>query len=456
MKNTLRTAMAVSAMITCLSTVPGSAATVTWDDGAGDDNWSSGDNWTNTVGGTDNTVPTNGDSVVLTATAQSRMDIAWTIENGRSLTSTTTGHGDELVLQSDSDLTLATGGTMDIGFMRPRFSSGGLFTIEPGASLNTDAYGLGSIAATITFAADALGVTTWTNTGQFQMGSDNLVVDLSSYDLANGTDLVLVDYDEEGDLNGETFGSVTVTGGKIGRIVYDYDQGGGDVAIALTDIVVPVIWDDEAGDDNWSSATNWIGDESPTNGDSVVLTPTTHSFLDYDWTIENGRSLTSTASGNADDMGISAGATLRLASGGVMDIGLLRPRSSGTRDFIIEADASLDTDIYGSGFSATITFVADAAGVTVWHNSGTSANQFQILADHLVVDLSSYEMTNGTALVLVDYDNAGVLSGTFASTNLTSGWMADLDYAYDQGGGDLAIALTNIVELPRGMVFTVH
>ncbi len=209
--------------------------TLTWDDTAGDDNWSSGANWV----GDPATGPRSGDSVVLTATAQSLLDGAWTIVNGASLTSATTGFGDELVLQSDSDLTLATGGTMDIGFMRPRFTSGGQFTIEPGASLDTDNYGFGSISATITFEANAAGVTTWNNTGQFQMGGDNLVVDLSNYDIANGSTLVLVDYNVEGDLGGQTFASVDVFGGLTGTIDYAYDQGGGDLAIAITGIKTP-------------------------------------------------------------------------------------------------------------------------------------------------------------------------------------------------------------------------
>lgn len=210
--------------------------TLTWDDGDGaSDNWSSGANWVGdpVVG------PVDGDSVVLTATPESRLDGAWSIVNGASLTSAATGFGDELVLQSDSDLTLATGGTMDIAFMRPRFSSGGQFTIEPGASLDTDNYGLGSTSATITFEANAGGVTVWNNMGQFQMGGDNLVVDLSNYDTANGTDLVLVDYNVAGDLGGQTFASVDVFGGLTGTLDYAYDQGGGDLAIAITGIGVP-------------------------------------------------------------------------------------------------------------------------------------------------------------------------------------------------------------------------
>ena len=221
---------------TVTRTVNVNASILTWDDGAGDDSWSSAANWDLAGGGDPAAGPVNGDSVILTTTAQSVLDGAWTIVSGASLTSATSGYGDELVLQSDSDLTLATGGTMDIGFMRPRFSSGGQFTIEAGASLDTDNYGLGTIEATVTFEADSSGVTLWNTSGAFDPRLDNLVVDLSNYDMNNG-DLVLVDYGTLG--AGYEFASVTVFGGLTGSIDYAYDQGGGDLAIAITGIGVP-------------------------------------------------------------------------------------------------------------------------------------------------------------------------------------------------------------------------
>ena len=125
---------------------------------------------------------------------------------------------------------------MDMGFMRPRFGSGGQFIIEAGASLDTDNYGLGAVSATITFEANAAGVTTWNNPGQFQMGGDNLVIDLSSYDVSNGKILTLVDYDEFADLAGQTFNSITIlptAGGIAGPVDYQYDLGGGDLAIVV-------------------------------------------------------------------------------------------------------------------------------------------------------------------------------------------------------------------------------
>ena len=227
MKNAIK-AIVSGIALTCLVAAPGYAATITWDGGGGDDNWSTGDNWSGTP---DNTSPVDGDSVVLTPTAQSRLDYSLTIESGQSLTSTTSGFGDEVALVSSGDLTLATGGIIDIGFMRPRFSSGGQFTIEPGATLDTDNYGLGSTSASITFIADANGVTLWDSAGgQFQMGGDNLIVDLTNYDFSNGNTLTLVDY---GDTSGQTFASVSVLGAP--GFTIDYGSGTND-AITLTAI----------------------------------------------------------------------------------------------------------------------------------------------------------------------------------------------------------------------------
>lgn len=209
---------------------------ITWDGGAADDLWSSGANWSGTP---DNTSPVDGDSVVLTNRV-SRLNYAWTIESGQSLTSATSGFGDELVLEGGGTgfgagtLTLSTGGAMDIGFMRPRYSSGGQFLIEAGASLATDNYGLGAVSATITFEANAAGVTLWdSSAGQFQMGSDNLIVDLTNYDFANGNTLTLVNY---GDTGGQTFGSVNVLGANFVSI--DYGDGTND-SIMLTASAIP-------------------------------------------------------------------------------------------------------------------------------------------------------------------------------------------------------------------------
>ena len=465
MKNPLRTTIAAFAIITCLGAASGDAATITWDDGAGDDYWSSPTNWVGDV------APTNGDSVVLTATLQSRLDYAWTIQNGQSLTTTAPGTGDELALQSGGILTLATGGTMDIGFMRPRYSSGGQFTIEPGASLNTDAYGLGSTAATITFVADAQGVTTWTNTGQFQMGADNLVADLTSYDLANGTDLVLVDYATTNDFAGQTFASVTVTGGKTGRLVYDYDSdptSATNLAIALTDLRALVLWDNGGVGSDFANPTNWVGDVAPVSGsDSVVLDNSKGvAALTTDFTIGAGQTMTAQNSpandlvlsiGNGGNLIVGAGGSLDLLAGGQQ--GTIN-EGGGGETFTVEAGATVRMYRYWNDEVSYINrFIADANGVTTVEIENNFA--LRGTGSVLDVDLTEYDISNGDTLVLFDYgnlllQNQAVPGEGFGTVKLTTGWTADLVLDYDQGGGDLSIALTNIVELPKGMVFTIR
>ena len=225
------------------------------------------------------------------------------------------------------------------------------------------------------------------------------------------------------------------------------------IGTATASMASPVTWDDGAADDNWSSTANWDGDVAPVNGDSVVLTATTQSYLDYAWTIESGESLTAetavlTGNGYGDDLSIVTGGTLTLATGGTMNIGFMRPRSDATSggDFMIQPGASLNTMVYGlSSKELNITYIADAAGVTTWTNSLSGAGIFNIGGDHLTVDLTNYDIANGSTLILADYAAAGDLNGTtFASVTLTEGWNGTIDYAYDQGSGDLAIALKNI------------
>ena len=71
----------------------------------------------------------------------------------------------------------------------------------------------------------------------------------------------------------------------------------------------------------------------------------------------------------------------------------------------------------------------------------------------LSVDLSNYNLANGDTLILFDYGSLTLANqqpgdNGFATVTLTPGWSADLVTNFDQGGGDLAIALTNIVPEP--------
>ena len=396
--------------------------------------WSTAGNWDHGV------TPTNGDSVVV-GVDRTFLDIDYTVESGRSLNHS----NNRLEFVAGGSLTLATGGTFSMVNVRYRFDNNDfVFTIESDATLNTSGSFYGTTHTTgfnpsMNWIADADSVTTWNVTDSYTLPTGvDLTVDLSNYDPTNDTALVLVDYG--GTLTG-TFSSTNLTAGWSGGIDYDYN---GEGKIALTGITHTLTWDDGDGaSDNWSAGDNWDPNTAggPVDGDNVVLTPTAQSVLDGSWTIQSGRSLTTTSSDFGDELVLQSGSALTLATGGTMDIGFMRPRWTSGGQFTIEPGASLNTDNYGLGsVAATITFEADASGVTLWNNS----NQFQIDLDNLVVDLSSYDIANGTTLVLVDYD--GALSDTFSTVSVLGGFTGTIDYAHDQGSGDLAIALTNIAQ----------
>ncbi len=62
--------------------------------------------------------------------------------------------------------------------------------------------------------------------------------------------------------------------------------------------------------------------------------------------------------------------------------------------------------------------------------------------------LAPYDPVNaGADLILFD---SGTLSGTFGTVNIING-TGTLDYAYDQGRGDLAIALTHVIPTPAAL-----
>ena len=206
---------------------------ITWDN-SGTGNWTDGTKWVGDV------APVTGDGKDVdidfgTGNYDVNFNTTYTVESGQTLESGSrqTGFHPELAFQVGSHLTLATGGTIDLAFMRPRATAA--FTIEAGATLNTDIYGLAIQRLDITYEADAVGVTTWNNSGVFDPRLDHLILDLSSYDTANGGTLVLVDY---GTLGADyEFASVSMTEGWSGTIDYVYDtDGNGDLAIALTNI----------------------------------------------------------------------------------------------------------------------------------------------------------------------------------------------------------------------------
>lgn len=98
-------------------------------------------------------------------------------------------------------------------------------------------------------------------------------------------------------------------------------------------------------------------------------------------------------------------------------------------------------DAFSTAGESILKYTLDASGVlamdvdTLNLNSGTDISILEI-------DASAWDGVsglNGNSIVLADY---ATLNGTFSSTNITGLSGATIDYEFDQGGGDLALAIT--------------
>ena len=193
-------------------------------------------------------VSTN-DSVVLASRVILESD--FTIGNGQSMTAATTSGRLQL---GDGHFTVATGGTLDLvtgalAYMTES-GAGGHFTIEAGATVKVDRYwnDENSPAYVNEWIADAAGVTTF-EAGRFTLRgtSSELRVDLSNYDLVNGTTLVLVEtglLSLQNQVAGDNgWHTITLTGGWAADL--DVDVGTGLIRLinisTVADTNAPVI-----------------------------------------------------------------------------------------------------------------------------------------------------------------------------------------------------------------------
>ena len=210
---------------------PSHAVLVTWDNGDGGGNAFELDNNWDT-----NTAPVSGvdDVLIGSGIGNAQLNSAFDIASGKTFTGT--GGQAVLRLAAGGHLTVKTGGTLD--FSNAIFAEAGNPTVNP-QQLTFEAGATASFASffdatdwVTTWKADAAGVTTATVTSNFFHRGD-FIVDLTDYDISNGTTLVIFDYNSYSPQGGET---IQITGGKTGTVVTNYDQGGGDLAIAITNI----------------------------------------------------------------------------------------------------------------------------------------------------------------------------------------------------------------------------
>lgn len=203
-------------------------------------------------------------------------------------------------------------------------------------------------------------------------------------------------------------------------------------------------WNNDNGNGAFTTADNWVEDAAPVSGvDSVILDPSAGTaWFSSEFTIASGQSMTSTNSGVA--MRVGPGGDLTVATGGSLNFATsgagLAENGSLNQRMTFEAGATVSLAGLYTSSGWTMEFVADAGGVTKVDVGFFSPK------GPLELDLTNYDTANGNTLVLFDY-SGGAVSGVFSSTNVI-GAPADgsVNYAYDQGGGDLAIAY--VLDIP--------
>ena len=223
--------------------------------------------------------------------------------------------------------------------------------------------------------------------------------------------------------------------------------------IAATSLsAATVSWDNGAvNNPRWENSPtgpdNWDTDTNPVSGvDSVVLNIGGNVFMRESFVIASGQSLTNSNMTLRTD---APSTTLTVQSGGTLDFTggeLTNQRSDGGR-LILEAGSTATGTRYYSQNSGTTEFVANAVGVTTLELA-----EIRLDGGILEVDLTNYNIASGTTLALFDYNvmnGSATGSGIFNTITLTGGLTGTIDYAFDQGGGDLAIALTNIAVVPE-------
>ena len=411
--------------------VVAASAPLTWDDGGAGSAFATAANWVGDV------APVSGADSVFFDTAVSGntafLSSAFTVGNG-SLFFAANGTNYVFRIANNGHLTIASGGALDFATNSGLLAEGSgtmRLTLEPGATASSWRF-FDTAGYTTEFVADASGVTTFEiASGLFLSGNGALELDLTSYDVGNGQAVVLFDY-PSGTPSG--FASVTVTGAS-GSIDLEYDQGGGDKAIAFV-YDTPHTWDDGGGDNDWVTALNWNYNAVPGAADNVLVPAgfsvtngqrefstltlgagasisfvedlaganviTSSGTLDVAgvWRL-NGASLSLTATGN-----LGSTITFLDTNGGSMAFSDGASFANSGMHFEHKGTNSFDFTLSTSGF-ATLT-----AGMLFAGNNGSFVADWSRATYN--IDITAYDRSNGLSIVLMDFSgHAAAFAGTF-------------------------------------------
>ena len=427
----------LSAFLAMLSIpAPVSAETVNWDGGGADMNWTTGLNWSNDI------EPGEGDDVTIGegfAVSYDRfeeslpglmtLDIAGTLDqtggvirtNGAKINVATTG-------------SLSGSGFWDFNDSEITFADGASATMEAWENKGMNVFN---------FKLGATGFKTLTPNRFFIGGGATIAdatynVDMTDY-TGDGGAITLVDYHADAtgmtDLIFQGAGGLNVINpGSFPDAALHWNEGAKSIVLVLK----PKTWDGEAADNSWGSATNWDPDGVPDAGEQVVVgsnaavTGATNVFSSL--TIEAGTSVTLDATTDLWQNNLRIDGTLDKAgvlriggTGGGSNIeisGSLGPSmtfldtQNATINFIDGASFAnpglhfehKGTNTFGYTLSPTGFTTLMAGGLFSGNNASWSDVTYNI-------DVSNYDINNGTVVTLADYTSTTMV-GDFANATV--------------------------------------
>lgn len=441
---------AFSSILLCTLGASIAQAEITWDGEAGDGLWSSPSNW-NPDG-----LPSASDevSVGATVTAATADFATLTIESGASVDFSTDNVSSKVLniggtlsfsgafRPKGSTLNFSSTGVMGSGINWIDLGTGAVLSFDDGASFGTSSTlemrGATTLGFTLSDSGfDTLNLGALWDSGIAGWSEITVNLDVSDYDIVNGSSVVLMDFSNVvGDFTGDFNPVVNVVAGESGlEGELSFDSGSGQLLYSFAE--GPLSWDGEAGDGLWSSALNWMGDAVPTNADDVLVA---------------GSAVVTGASTDFKSLEIGQGASVSFASyfpssklikvHGTLDL----DTNSAFRPYGCELEFSATGKVgsnlgwldigtnshlkFTDGASFDVASTVEVRGATTldftFSETGFSTLALGGLADGgtlgwsdftMNVDLSEYDTSNGLSVVLIDFSNhATDFDGTFNPT----------------------------------------
>jgi len=389
--------------------------TVTWDGGGGDGIWSTAANWT---GEPDNQAPvvndtveiSNGDTVEWNTSGNLPGGLTINLSNNSTLKSSNVLrlNGATIDVPSGCTLTSGAGNFFDLHNATLSFEDGATNTVSSwehkGANTfnyTLSATGFSPLTPTTMMAANSP-ATDWSDA--------TFNIDISSYSIANGTTVTLLDAtNHDTDFNGTFNPTVNITRGASrldATLSFDTDTS----ALILT-VTDELIWDGGAGDGLWKSASNWNIDAVPdasdvvniTNGNTVTYDTSTGQSLPGSLTVNLSGNSTLTASGSAIRLNnatitVGSGSTLTSTGGTHWDLD--------DADITFENGAICTIDDWENKDDNTFTFNLGTAGFTTLAPNrflfGNGSKSWDFANSTYTVDMAAYTGGTGT-ITLVNY-----------------------------------------------------